>query len=148
MAPAPASFPAAPRPVVAALAVVLRGDTVLLVQRANPPDAGLWGFPGGKIEFGEPLLAAAARELAEETGVTAHPLRVIDALDVHDRAENGHLRSHFVLVAVLCTWQSGEPVAGDDARDARWVALRDMETALPLSKDVAALARRAVLLVP
>ena len=37
------------RPVVAALAVTLRGPAVLLVQRRNPPDAGLWGFAGGKV---------------------------------------------------------------------------------------------------
>lgn len=146
MAPAPAP-PAPPRPVVAVLAVVLRDNAVLLVQRANPPDAGLWGFPGGKIEFGEPLLAAAARELAEETGVTARPLRVIDAIDAYDRPDGVILR-HFVLVAVLCDWQRGEPVAGDDALDARWIALAEMETALMLSKDVASLARQAALLVP
>lgn len=139
--------PLPPRPVVAALAVVIRGDQVLLVQRANPPDAGLWGFPGGKIELGETLLDAAARELFEETGVTALPRRAFDALDAYDYAEDGAIRRHFVLVAVLCDWQSGEPVAGDDARDAGWIALRDMETALALSKDVAALARQALRLM-
>ncbi len=40
----------------------------MLVRRANPPDAGLWGFPGGKIEFGETVKDAAMRELREETG--------------------------------------------------------------------------------
>lgn len=136
----------APRPVVAVLAVVLRGGQVLLVQRANSPDAGLWGFPGGKVEFGEALLDAAARELFEETGVTATPSQVFDAVDALDRPEGGALRRHFVLVAVLCAWQGGEPVAADDAADARWVALADLETALPLSKDVAAMARRAAAL--
>ena len=136
-----------PRPVVAALAVVIRDDQVLLVQRANPPDAGLWGFPGGKIELGETLLDAAARELFEETGVTARPRRAFDALDAYDHAEDGTISRHFVLVAVLCDWQSGEPMAGDDARDAGWVALRDMETALALSTDVAALARQALRLM-
>ena len=135
-----------PRPVVAVLAVVLRGEQVLLVQRANSPDAGLWGFPGGKVEFGEALLDAAARELFEETGVTALPLRVFDAVDAWDRPEGGALRRHFVLVAVLCAWQGGEPVAADDAADARWVALGDLGRTLPLSKDVAAMARRAATL--
>ncbi|WP_330448591.1 NUDIX domain-containing protein [Paracoccus marcusii] len=36
------------RPVVATIATVFRDDHVLLVRRANPPDAGKWGFPGGK----------------------------------------------------------------------------------------------------
>lgn len=135
----------APRPIVAALAVVLRGGEVLLVQRANSPDAGLWGFPGGKVEFGEAVLDAAARELLEETGVSALPRQVFDVIDVFDRAE-GALRRHFVLIAVLCDWQSGEPVAGDDAADAGWVRLRDLDGALALSQHVAAMARRAVAL--
>lgn len=141
-----ATSPLPPRPVAAVLAVVLRGEQVLLVQRANPPDAGLWGFPGGKLEYGETLLEAAARELFEETGVTAAPRRVLDALDVLDRGGDGTLLRQFVLVAVLCEWQEGEPVAADDARDARWIALRELETAVSLCKDVARVARRAAAL--
>ena len=131
-----------PRPVAAVLAVVIRNGKALLVQRGNPPDAGLWGFPGGKVEFGERVLDAAARELAEETGFIATPRHVLDVIDVHDRADGVILR-HFVLVAVLCDWQSGEPVAADDAADARWIALDEMEATLPLIRDVATLARRA-----
>ncbi len=136
--------PPTPRPVVATIAVVVRDDAVLLVRRANPPDAGLWGFPGGKIEPGEPILAAAARELLEETAVHAEPGRVLTALDAFDRDETGRLRQHFVLVAVECRWLSGTPVAGDDALDARWVGIESLdEGALPLSEDVARLARMA-----
>ena len=62
----------APVPRLAVLAVVLRGEQVLLVRRANPPDAGLWGYPGGKVDWGETVEAAALRELAEETGLTPH----------------------------------------------------------------------------
>jgi len=131
------------RPVVAVLAVVIRDGQVLLVQRANPPDAGLWGFPGGKVEAGEPLLAAAERELHEETGVKARALRVLTALDVLDRSESGDLRHHFVLIAVLCQWQHGEPVAADDAADAIWVALDRMDEGRLLSLDVAEVARMA-----
>tara|TARA_R110002049_G_scaffold10127_1_gene50131 strand:+ start:90398 stop:90835 length:438 start_codon:yes stop_codon:yes gene_type:complete len=143
---ASASDPA-PRPIVAVLAVVIHDNHVLLVQRANPPDAGLWGFPGGKVDFGEGLLAAAARELHEETGVTATPLRVIDALDAYDVAEDGTLRQHFALVAVVCTWQCGDPVAADDALDARWLPLAGLDGALPMSRDVVRIASQATSLV-
>lgn len=131
------------RPITAVLAVVIRDGQVLLVQRANPPDAGLWGFPGGKVEFGETLLAAAERELSEETGVTAVARQVFNAVDAYDRSDAGDLRQHFVLIAVLCQWQAGEPFAADDALDAKWVAIEDMETTLHLSRDVAAVARQA-----
>jgi ADP-ribose pyrophosphatase len=44
---------------------------VLLVQRANPPDAGKWGFPGGVQDLGETVFQTAMRELREETGYEA-----------------------------------------------------------------------------
>lgn len=109
-------------PVAAAIALVVREGRVLLVQRAKPPDAGLWGFPGGRIALGETVAAAAERELLEETGVTARALRVATAIDVFDRDAAGALRGHFVLVGVLCAWVSGDPVAGDDALAADWFA--------------------------
>src|SRR5438874_3850752 len=73
------------RPIVAVLAVVLRGagsDTrALIVQRAQQPNAGRWGFPGGVLELGETVAQGAMRELREETGIVAEPS---GWLDVHD----------------------------------------------------------------
>ncbi|MDW3118153.1 NUDIX hydrolase [Roseovarius pacificus] len=133
----------ATRPIVAVLAVVIRAGSVLLVQRANSPDAGLWGFPGGKIEFGEDLLYAAERELFEETGVKAEAQFAFNAVDAFDHADDGALRRHFVLIAVQCHWKEGEPVAADDALDAKWVSLTDIESEVSLSRDVARVARQA-----
>lgn len=136
------------RPIPATIAAVVRDGHVLLVRRANPPDENCWAFPGGKIDMGELIEAATARELREETGVIAEPLHVFDAVDVFDRAEDGALRRHFILIAVLCRWQSGEPVAGDDARDARWIPLTQLEGhELATSFGVARLARKAAALM-
>ncbi|TCK09120.1 NUDIX hydrolase [Marinobacterium mangrovicola] len=138
----------ASRPVVAVIAVVIREGEVLLVRRANPPDAGLWGFPGGKIEPGEPLMDAVQRELHEETAVTARPVQVFNAVDVFDRDEHGALKSHHVLVAITCDWIDGEPVAGDDALEARWVRLdRLAQENLMLSADVERIAHQAAALI-
>src|SRR5690606_25152845 len=92
------------RPVPATISVVLRGHQVLLVRRANPPDAGYWGFPGGKMNIGETVNTAAERELFEETAVRAQARRSFTAIDVFDRSDEGHLRQQFVLIAVLCRW--------------------------------------------
>ncbi|WP_233837881.1 NUDIX hydrolase [Paraburkholderia sp. ZP32-5] len=116
-------------PVAATIGVVLRNDQVLLVRRRNPPDAGLWGFPGGKINRGESITAAATREIHEETAITTEAVKIFTAVDVLDADEAGNLRHHFVLIAVLCRWIAGEPLAGDDALDARWWDLNALDEA-------------------
>jgi len=132
------------RPVVATIAVVIREGRTLLVRRANPPDVGRWGFPGGKIEFGETIDRAAIRELYEETAIRGEALQAFTAVDAFDHAKDGRLRQHFVLVAVLCQWHSGEPVAGDDALEARWFNLEELDDAsLALSLDVVDVAQQA-----
>ncbi|MCS0503976.1 NUDIX hydrolase [Ancylobacter mangrovi] len=108
------------RPIPAVLAVVVRDGEVLLVRRANPPDQGLWGFPGGRMEMGETHLEAALRELSEETGIVADTPRLITALDFIQHDAAGALAHHFVMIAVLCRWRAGEAVAADDALEARW----------------------------
>ena len=80
-------------PKLAALAVVIRGDHVLLAKRRNEPDAGLWGFPGGHVDLGETALDAATRELHEETGVTARPLQYLTNIDVITRDETASFSS-------------------------------------------------------
>lgn len=131
-------------PKLGALAVVLRGDHALLVQRKNPPDAGTWGFAGGHVEFGETFAEAAARELHEETGVTAMPEQLIDTAEFIHRDGQGNVTHHFVLGAVLCSYVSGEPVADDDALDVAWVPLADIYAKrLPMSDKVDDVARMA-----
>jgi len=108
------------RPVPAVLAVVVRAGEVLLVRRANPPDQGLWGFPGGRMEMGEGHLEAALRELDEETGIVADTPRLITVLDFIEHAADGRPAHHFAMIAVLCRWRAGEGLAADDALEARW----------------------------
>jgi len=132
-------------PIPAVIAVVLHNDRVLLVRRANPPDAGLWGFPGGKIEYGETVKDAATRELLEETGVRAQARDVITTVDVLVRNSSSAVEQHYILIAVQCHWVSGEPVAGDDALEARWFPVADLDPSrLAMSADVDVIARQAL----
>jgi mutator protein MutT len=132
------------RPVLGAIAVVIQNGKLLLVRRKKQPDAGLWGFPGGHVEAGETAMAAAAREVHEETGVVVTPLGYLDNIDVIGRGPNAELTWHYFLAAVVCQYQSGDPVAADDVSDAAWVTIEQVVAGgLPMSDHVGELALRA-----
>ncbi len=114
------------RPIVAVLAVVLRGERALIVSRANPPNQGRWGFPGGVLELGETVAEGAMRELMEETGVAAEPAGTLTVLDAIDRDADGRVRYHYTLIAVRGIWRSGEGVAGDDAAAIQWASREEI----------------------
>ena len=101
--------------------VCIRGEEVLLIQRGTAPRKGEWSIPGGRIEPGETEAVAALRELSEETSVTADLLTKITALDAD--FEGFHYRLH----DYLARWTSGEPKAGDDADNARFVPLSEID---------------------
>ncbi|WP_280542453.1 NUDIX hydrolase [Chromohalobacter sp. 11-W] len=131
-------------PIPATIAAVIRDGNVLLVRRRNPPDANHWGFPGGKINFGETIESAALRELHEETGVQANVVETFTAVNVFDYDDSGETKQHFVLIAVFCQWISGDPVAGDDALEARWMPIEGLKNEeLALSLDVVEVAKMA-----
>lgn len=113
-----------PRPTAGV--VCLRGQEVLLIKRGTPPRQGQWSLPGGRIEWGETSEAAALRELVEETGVQAELLGLIDVVDgIMTSRETGEVTRHYIMVDYAARWVSGEPVAGDDAAEARFFTLED-----------------------
>ncbi|MDO9473671.1 MAG: NUDIX hydrolase [Caulobacter sp.] len=109
------------RPVPTVGVVCLKGDQVLLIKRGTAPRLGQWSLPGGRIEWGEAVDAAALRELKEETGVEAELTGLLDVVDgVFTSRETGETTRHFVMIDYAARWTGGEPVAGDDAADARF----------------------------
>ena len=115
------------RPIVGVLAVVRRADRVLIVQRAIAPMAGRWGFIGGVQELGETTGEGAVRELLEETGVIAEPVGPLTVLDVVNHDDDGRVKTHYTLVAVLAEWRSGEPTRDADALDIGWFTPEEAE---------------------
>ncbi|MBI1206159.1 MAG: NUDIX domain-containing protein [Azospirillum sp.] len=116
------------RPWVGIGVVVWQGDEVLLIRRGKPPRQGQWGLPGGAQQLGETMFDAAAREVLEETGLAVAPYDVITAVDGISRDETGTIQFHYTLVEVAAECRSGQPVAADDADDACWVVLSEVET--------------------
>jgi len=118
------------RPIVAVLAVVLRPmgqeNRALIVQRAQQPNAGRWGFPGGVLELGETVAEGAMRELLEETGIVAEPAGWLNVHDAISRDDEGRVQFHYTLIAMRGVWQSGEGVAADDAAACAWVSRDDI----------------------
>lgn len=108
-----------PRPTAGV--VCFRDSEILLIKRGTAPRLGQWSLPGGRIEWGESSADAALRELTEETGVTAELLGLIDAVDgIMTSRETGEVTRHYVMIDYAARWLAGEPVAGDDAADARF----------------------------
>lgn len=87
---------------------------------------GVWSLPGGHIEPGERAIDAASREVAEETGIATHIEGLVDINDVIFHHDDGTLRAHYVLCVYFGHWQSGEPEAATDARDARFVTFEEL----------------------
>lgn len=110
------------RPVVA-VGLVARDPAgrLLLVERGNPPHQGRWSLPGGRVEGGETIAAAATRELAEETGLKAD---VGEIAGIVERIGEGF---HYLIVDLWAELPDGAvPVAAGDAADARLVGLDEL----------------------
>ena len=136
----PREYPTHPLPGV--LALVERHGRLLMVRRAKEPDRGKWGFPGGLVELGETVMAAAMRELAEETGLVAEAQGIVDVFEVISPDGEGRIRYHYVLNVVRCHCAQGDPVAADDAEAAGWFTLSEIEGGeLPVSVNAPRLAR-------
>lgn len=124
--------------VLAASAVIIDAHSrVLLIKRGVEPDRGLWSVPGGCVEPGESLQEAAAREALEETGLTVSVGAELWSVE----APVGDGRT-FEIHDFACVVESGNLSAGDDADDAQWFALDELDT-LPMTAGLLDLLRGA-----
>ncbi len=117
------------QPEVAVSGVALRyGEEILLIRRGSGPAAGCWAPPGGRVEFGEDLHEAVVREVREETGLEVVVERFLGWVE---RIADDPEPYHYVILDFLVDVYDPalEPVAGDDAAEARWVHFDDLYAA-------------------
>ncbi len=114
------------RPIPGIGVIVFNSDAVLLIQRGKPPRMGEWTIPGGVIELGETIEAAARREVREECGIEIAPRGVVDAVDILARDDEQCAQYHYIIVELAAEYAGGELRAASDVLDARWVAPADL----------------------
>lgn len=132
-----------PHMAVTADAVLLTRSTprkVLLVRRAKPPFEGQWAIPGGYVDMDEKVAAAAARELAEETGVGGVTLRFLGYFDAIGRDPRERTLS-LAFVGEVEDERAVQAAAADDAADAAWHLV---DVLPPLAFDHAEILKRAL----
>ena len=121
--------------------IVINENRILVVQRGKDPGAGTWAFPGGRLELGETLAEAAAREAHEETGLTVEPGEVIAVRDLIDSDEAGRIRFHYVLIDLLAQPVGGTLRPGDDSLAVRWIGIEEMAD-LPMAPHIVEVVRQ------
>lgn len=131
-------------PLVGVGAVVVQGERILLVQRANEPGRGLWAFPGGVLQLGETLAEAACREVREECGLDVRVGQTLGVFDLILRDEGGQVQYHYVLVDLLATPVGGELRISSDILDARWVTVDELDRLPTTSSRVREVAVQAL----
>ena len=93
--------------------VIPSEEGIVLIRRAADPFEGQWALPGGFVEVGETVEAAAAREAAEETGLAVELARLVGVYSDLGRDPRGHN----VSVAFLARVVGGDLVAATDAAE-------------------------------
>ncbi|MCI0574343.1 MAG: NUDIX hydrolase [Myxococcaceae bacterium] len=92
--------------------IELPGERIVLIRRRNPPLG--WALPGGFVDEGEPLHAAAVREAREETGLEVELVEQFFTYSDPARDPRRH-----TISTVYIARAEGEPKGADDAAEAR-----------------------------
>nr|WP_272212145.1 8-oxo-dGTP diphosphatase MutT [Marinicella sp. W31]MDC2878051.1 8-oxo-dGTP diphosphatase MutT [Marinicella sp. W31] len=107
---------------VAACALIDNDGRILLAQRPEGKTlAGLWEFPGGKVETGETPEACLIREMEEELGITTKA----DCLAPLTFASHTYDDFHLLMPLFVCRRYQGIP-SGQEGQAIKWVRAKDL----------------------
>jgi len=114
-------------PIVGVGAIIIQNGKILIVRRGSEPGKGKWSVPGGLVELGETVEQTVVREVKEECGLDVEVDRLIDVVDSMTFDGNGKLKYHFVILDFFVKLKGGELKPGDDAKEALWVPVEEVE---------------------
>jgi 8-oxo-dGTP diphosphatase len=103
---------------------------VLLIQRGRQPYQGYWALPGGHVDPGETTIAAARRELTEETGLSVPALAKVRVYSTPGRDPRGRYVAavYTADLGAVDRYEVVAPTAGDDAAEVCWVPVAEVLT--------------------
>lgn len=127
--------------------MIVRDGKLLLIRRGVEPSKGKWSVPGGSVEWGETLIEAVKREVREETGLEIQVERLAGVYDVVVEGSRFNVQGstkqeqtgpevthhssrityHYIIIDYFASPVGGELRPGDDADDARWVPIADLD---------------------
>jgi 8-oxo-dGTP diphosphatase len=99
--------------------IILRGNKVLLGLRKSEHGQGMWGFPGGHLEYGESPEACIAREILEETGLIADLKNIEKGPYTNDIFEGGE-KKHYITLFFIIRDVMGELLVKEEEKCERW----------------------------
>lgn len=97
-------------------AILDEAGRLLLIQRLKEPEAGAWGLPGGKIDFGERAEDTARREIEEELGIVIELTRLACISQIIDGGDGRHWVSPVYEARIV----SGEPRIMEPEKHGGW----------------------------
>lgn len=122
-------------PRIGSAVVVRDGSRILVARRAKPPNLGKWVFPGGKIRPFESIRCAAARELAEETGLDVEIGEQIGAFEIVQPPDE-----HRIIIYSWARPIGGVGTPASDVSELKWCTRQELAQ-LDLSDVVSEVAR-------
>lgn len=126
-------------PLVGVGVVILKSDSIVLVERGKEPKAGIWTIPGGLVEVGESVRGAAYREVLEECNIPIELGDVISVVDLIKHDDSGDVQYHYVLIDFFARYVDGELEAGSDVKAVKWVSKDQLD-----SYDIPEITRKVI----